>query len=74
MSGLALAVPMLLAGAGIALILLLWLLVRILPRNWPRPRRWTVSLVGAPLLLALSLLLASGAGLLKQLLARLLPP
>ena len=74
MSGLALAWPMLLAGAVTALILLLWLLLRVLPRSWPKRRRWIAALAGAPLLLGLLTLLASGPGLLSQLLARLTLP
>ena len=74
MSGLALALPMLLAGAVAALIVLLWLLLRVLPRSWPKQKRWIAALLGAPLLFSLLTLLASGPGLLSQLLARLTLP
>lgn len=70
MAGLALAVPLLLALAVIALGASMWVAHRLLPTGWPQRKRWMVAAVIAPLALVALVVAMTGLNLLKMLIAR----
>lgn len=70
MAGLALAVPLLLALAVIALGAFTWIAHRLLPTGWPKRKRWMVAAVIAPLALVALVVAMTGLNLLKMLFAR----
>ena len=74
MAGLAVVVPLLVAGAVVIFAALVWLLYNALPRSWPKAKRLIVALVVSPSAFGVLVLLLSGPGLLQQLLARVLLP